>query len=133
MQLLHSNIKLAMKDSKFEFICSPENVTIILVVTCPLHWPRREDCVQIVFALPVALAEDSEDYETNQLSSDNLNEMWKAASSFFNSESTTYILLYEYHKRNFVIPWLAAIVSVTVLFAILYMLIGDLCSKKIRE
>ncbi|GJQ65954.1 hypothetical protein Trydic_g4052 [Trypoxylus dichotomus] len=112
---------------------SADDVRILRAISCPRDWPRSDTCFQIVFAFPISLDVNSSYYGTYQLDARHLAKMWSRWCSYFNKENTPDILIYDQlHKHNF-IPWLWTILSITVLFAVFYMLIGDFCSNKIRE
>nr|XP_022913095.1 uncharacterized protein LOC111423932 [Onthophagus taurus] len=89
---------------------SVENVLIDTIVQCPINWPKRKNCVQITFRLPI-IRDNDDDY---QLNSDHLEQMWLHYSKHLSPEFSIYNL----PETSVFTLWLIIICVVILLFTV---------------
>lgn len=112
---------------KIIIICfSPENVQVNQTTRCPDHFPNAENCVQILFALPIFLAEESEYYGTYQLNHTLLERMWKDAAQYMIDPSFE---IYKSPNDSLVITmWILIFCCIALLYGLFYFVSGYECT-----
>lgn len=108
----------------------PENVTILFIQNCPVHWPSSEKCIRLRFGIPlwpiVAYTDDEEPNpqqpDNYELKSERLLQMWSefGRNAFERTGTPEYILP---DSGNMIVIWSGISLAIVATFLlVLYMI-----------